>query len=355
MRRSLRRCQSNFCSVDGVRVDASTANVSIWDQTFQRGDGIFDAMRVIPSKDGSRPHYPRALYLHLDRIQRSASGIRLPLPPRDTMASWLRAAAAAGGEGYLRVMVTRGTGPGYGDHLGLPAHDLAPPKVFVVWQPMPAPVESLRLYPMVAPWHPAGYSKEDWATVKWLSYGGNMHSARLAQEAGFDNALLLARGAGSEEEATISQHVAHTVLDGPNFAVMWTHPDNPSVLHTPCWRTLGMLQSTTLTMTIAAAQRAGVQVHEGRLPLQHAYGAEEFFALSTTRDLLPVAALGKHRMPTIAGPMQQLLTDALASLVLEMETDGDDGMKALGGAAAGEFISTATEAGGGSTGETTYK
>ena len=42
----------------------------------------------------------------------------------------LREAAAATGEGYLRLMATRGSAPGYGDHLG--AELDAPPKAPIV-------------------------------------------------------------------------------------------------------------------------------------------------------------------------------------------------------------------------------
>jgi branched-subunit amino acid aminotransferase/4-amino-4-deoxychorismate lyase len=43
-------------------------------------------------------------------------------------------------------------------------------------------------------------------------------------------------------------------------AVAWTVN---GVLHTPCWRTLGMLQSTTLTLMVEAAKNAGIPVNEG--------------------------------------------------------------------------------------------
>jgi branched-subunit amino acid aminotransferase/4-amino-4-deoxychorismate lyase len=155
-----RRGVHSFCSVNGVPVDAAAASCSIWDVTFQRGDGVFEAMRVLPAK-GGRPAHPRASHLNLDRLERSAAGIRMPLPPRAELARWLFDAAAATGDGYLRLMATRGTAQGYGDHLGAALEDAAPPKVFIVWQPIPARVESVSLFPTVAPWHPAGFS-DDW-------------------------------------------------------------------------------------------------------------------------------------------------------------------------------------------------
>ena len=101
-----------------------------------------------------------------------------------------------------------------------------------------------------------------WQTVKWLSYGANMHSARLAKEAGFDNALLLRRddaaapgamrGAAAAGDAELAPLA---VLDGPNFAVAWSDAAGET-LFTPDWRALGMLQSTTLTLMLEVRRRS---------------------------------------------------------------------------------------------------
>ena len=328
----------SYCSVNGVRVDAAGAACSIWDVTFQRGDGAFEAMRVLPA-EGARPARPRASHLNLDRLERSAAGIRMPLPPREDVSRWLREAAAATGEGYLRLMATRGSAPGYGDHLG--AELDAPPKVFIVWQPIPPRVASTSLCPMVAPWHPAGFSRE-WETVKWLSYGANMHCARLAREAGYDQALLLRRDDALRELAEMaggdfrglddaaerdssggfgSLLGRHAVLDGPNFAVAWADASGET-LYTPSWRELGLLQSTTLTLMLEAARRAGLNVDEGTHTLDDAQRtASEFFVLSTTRDLLPVHQVGDVAIPAVDGPVQARLQAAMDALVEELDEE----------------------------------
>ena len=206
---------STFASVDGVAADATKISCSVWDTTFQRGDGVFEVVRVVGDRNGSP--VPRAVHLHLDRLERSAAAIKLPLPPRADVERILRDAAAGGGHGgMVRLMVTRGGGsPGYGDHLGA-ALD-APPKTFALWQPTTLH-DSRTLFPLVAPWHPAGFEPEHWATIKWLAYGANVHSKRLAQERGFDDAVLLGRGWGAADDGPPEDKV---VLDGPNFAVAW--------------------------------------------------------------------------------------------------------------------------------------
>lgn len=272
---------SSFASLNGVPTNAATLTCSVWDASFQRGDGVFEVCRVIAGK-------PRCVEVHLDRLERSAAAISLKLPAtRQELEQWIRdAAAAAGGEnGMVRVMITRGGGSqGYGHHLGNELH--APPSTFILWQPLPAQPESYRLLPMCAPWHSGGFDNKDWAAVKWLSYGAHVHSTRLAQKRGYDDALLLSRG--DERIADIRDRV---VLDGPNWALAWIR--NDGTFCTPSWKELGLLESTSCMIALEAAQRMGVPVEEGIFTLadveQH---ATAIWAMSTTRDLIPVVSLG---------------------------------------------------------------
>jgi hypothetical protein len=118
----------------------------------------------------------------LDRLERSANVIDIPLPPREVIADWIRNAVNAGGCGCVRLMATKGA---------LNPDEHSNPKVFVVWQSLPSWPKTSRLYPMIAPWRAAGM--EGWAAVKWLCYSVNLHSTRLARRNGFDDALLLAK------------------------------------------------------------------------------------------------------------------------------------------------------------------
>ena len=300
---------STFASVDGVAADATKISCSVWDTTFQRGDGVFEVVRVVGDRDGSP--VPRAVHLHLDRLERSAAAIKLPLPPRADVERILRDAAAGGGHGgMVRLMVTRGGGsPGYGDHLGA-ALD-APPKTFALWQPTTLH-DSRTLCPLVAPWHPAGFEPERWATIKWLAYGANVHSKRLAAAAGFDDAVLLGRGWGADDAGPLEDKV---VLDGPNFAVLWL---KGGVVHAPSWRELGMLESVTSALALEAAAAAGYEVREGVHRLSSLLDADEAYVLSTSSDLTPVTKVGdeallsaadsEHRVRLLAGIDARLAT-----------------------------------------------
>ena len=149
---------------------------------------------------------------------------------------------------------------------------------------------------MVAPWHPAGFSK-DWATIKWLAYGANMHSARLARRQGADDALLLARGHGVADDGPLGDRA---VLDGPNFAVAWLED---KVIKMPCWRRLGMLESITARLLLDAAAAENFRVDEGVHRLSDLDRADEVYVLSTTNDLTPVRRVGyaSFKRPVVAG------------------------------------------------------
>ena len=124
----------------------------------------------------------------------------------------------------------------------------------------------MRLLPMHVPWHPAG--APGWETAKSLSYANNVMSTRKAQAAGFNDALCLT--------------AEKVVLDGPNFAVGWFRR---GIFEVPCWKRLGMLESTSMTLALAAAKHAGMETAEGVFPLEAALEASELCVLSSTRPV----------------------------------------------------------------------
>ena len=278
---AMSRRSASFASLDGVSTDAAALQCSVWDVSFQRGDGVFEVCRIV--QDSNDIPKPRCISLHLDRLERSAAAMDLPLPPRTELEKWIRNACQTG-NGIVRCIVTRGGGSqGYGHHLP----DLhAPSSTFIMWQPLPPQPEWYRLLPMCAPWHPAGYRNDsDWEAVKWLSYGPNVHSTRIAQKKGYNDALLLARGRDDESNAE------KVVLDGPNWALAWKR--NDGTFCTPCWRELGLLQSTSCTIALEAAKKMGMPVEEGIYQLEDVeQHGTALWAMSTTRDLVPVVSLG---------------------------------------------------------------
>src|SRR5882724_4961367 len=98
---------SRLASINGVIHAPEEAKVSVYDRGFLYGDSVFETIRTYGGK-------PFALAEHLARLARSAERVFIPMPVSlETFAAEvLRATSlAANPESYIRVMLTRGTGP----------------------------------------------------------------------------------------------------------------------------------------------------------------------------------------------------------------------------------------------------
>lgn len=272
-----------ICLIDGQPTDHPTLEVS--DGAVLRGDGCFEAIRSY----GGRPF---ALDLHLQRLQRSAAALHLQAPPLPQLDQWVRQAAAEGGDGVVRVVLTRGS--------VLPDTD-APPRCLVIHHRLgPTPPE-VTLLPVTAPWHPAGRSWE-LAGAKTLSYAPNQAATRKAQRAGFDEALLV--------------DGERVVLEGPTFSVAWVTGGR---LETPSLE-LHILDSITRRLVLEDAARLGVPFTEGHYPLERVEQADEAMVLSTTREVTPVVRVGEARLPP--GPVTRRLAEAFQERVITPEAGG---------------------------------
>ena len=97
--------------VDGVVVDAATATVPAFDRGFLYGDSVYEVTRTYGGA-------PMALDEHLARLLESGRRIGMAMPPVREIEAATRATARAvtdgsdgAGDAYLRIIVTRGSGP----------------------------------------------------------------------------------------------------------------------------------------------------------------------------------------------------------------------------------------------------
>ena len=247
-----------FAWVDGRLLPASEACVPVTDEGLLRGDGCFEVVRVYAGR-------PFALEEHLERMARSAAALRLPLDGvREAFAALCR-----GFDGLVRVLVTRGP----------------PPRVYGLQEELRHFPPVLRLKSLAAPWLvPLGSTVL--AGAKTLSYAHNAAARRLAEEQGFDDALLV-RADG-------------TVLEGPTWTVMWAEADR---LYTPPLR-LGILDSITRRVVMRLTE-----VEEAEAPLRRVLEAEEVFALSTLRETIGVGCIDDREWPDAPGPVTSRVGD----------------------------------------------
>ena len=264
--------------VDGELQQAAEASLSVLDIGMQRGYGCFEALR---SYEG-RPFRSGA---HYDRLVASARMLGISVPGRDLVESWIADRSAAGGDCVVRVLVTGGLDPSH------PGADL---RVIVYAEPLPGAAGPLRVLPRDAPWHSDGEFSE-LTGAKTLSYGPNLATSLAAQQAGFDDALLIGRSG--------------SVLEGPTYGVAWIID---AQLETPSLD-LGILASITRVAMLDVAATAGIVVTEGRYPLDRMLAADEVLALSTVKEIMPITAVGDRTWE--AGPITDRLAQGFSALV----------------------------------------
>lgn len=255
-------------SANGQITDASEAVIPASDDGLLRGDGVFEVIRLYAGR-------PFALDEHLDRLERSAAAIELPVD-RDTFEAEISALLAEHGEGeaQLRLVVTRG-----GQRLAY-TEDLPP------------------------------YASEDRASVatvtysptlilngvKSLSYAANMQASRIAHAQGANEAMLV-RPDG-------------IVLEAPTSTVFWVNADG--TLRTPSLD-VGILASITRDRLIRE-----LDVEEGAFPLDDLLAAREAFLASTVREVQAISAVDETELPECPGERTEEAAQAFAA-VLEQE------------------------------------
>ena len=243
----------------------SDGTISVTDSSVLRGDGCFEVLKA-------RAGRVFALEEHLDRLVESARILEIALPPRHELEQWIRTVAESGGDVAVRVVVTRGSSvPG----------EPGDPLTIVFGHPANGEPGPTTLFPLPAPWHAAG-QPWDLAGAKILSYAPNMSATRRAVAEGFGDALLLT--------------VDDVMLEGPTFSVAWVIA---GVVETPSLD-LGILDSITRRVVIEIASELDLEVREGEWTLDRLELADEVMALSTIRDVQPVAAVGRRMF--VEGP-----------------------------------------------------
>ena len=276
--------------IDGKPHDPSDATISVFDWAFIRGFAVFEVVRSY----GTRLF---RLHAHIARLLKSAAALAIPLPDAEAVASDMARVATEEGDGQVRVILSGG---------GRDAPADAPPRVVIMWEPLPFVPERVAVLPMVAPWHPATVAS-GFPGVKWTSYAPNMATTDAVRRLGYDDALLIT--------------LDGIVLEGPTFTYAWMLSGR---LLTPSLD-LGILPSITRDVVLECAGRLRIEVDEGHHQLDSVLAADEVLALSTVKQVTPVSRVGEHQVP--GGPVAARLSAAFAAVVAA-ECGGDSSPRA---------------------------
>ena len=250
--------------IDGHLHDEAEAKISVFDHGLLYGDGVFEGIRF---------YCGRVFRLdeHIDRLYDSAKAIHLKIPiSRHEMSRAVVDTIRANDlrDGYVRLVVTRGTGT-----LGLSPYRCERPSIIVI-------ASTISLYPEEKYEH--GLTVVTCSTrrpthaslspsVKSLNYLSNVM------------AKIEAIAAGAEEGVMLNEagHVAECT--GDNIFVA-----KDGKLATPPV-SAGILDGITRKAVIELARARGYELREVELTRYEIYTADEVFLTGTAAEVVPVA------------------------------------------------------------------
>ena len=272
-------------------VPEAEARVSVFDHGLLYGDGVFEGLRSYSGR-------VFRLQQHLDRLWASARAICLEIPlSQEAVARAVNDTLAANGlsDGYIRLVVTRGSGS-----LGLDPNRTKNPQVIVI-------ADTISLYPRE--FYEKGLRIVTAATqrvqsaalsprIKSLNYLNNIMAKLEGLQAGCGEALML-NHKGEVAECTADNVF---VVRGPRL--LTPPPD------------AGILEGITRNAVMELAVAAGIDCREATLVRHDLYTADECFLTGTAAEVVPVVEIDGRRVgPGTPGPITTRLAADFARLV----------------------------------------
>lgn len=257
--------------LDGHLVDEADAKLSVFDHGVLYGDGVFEGIRFYNGRIFR-------LEQHIRRLFDSARAIILELPwSQEEVCEFTRQTVAANGlnDGYIRLVVTRGSGG-----LGLNPYLCPKPSMFII-------ASTIQLYPKEH--YENGLSIITCATrrpapsalmpqVKSLNYLNNVMAKVEAIQAGALEALML------NEQGYVAE------CTGDNLFIL-----KDEVVHTPLISD-GALDGITRAVIIELCGKLGIEVVERSLTRYDIFIADECFLTGTAAEVIPVVALDRRKI-----------------------------------------------------------
>jgi D-alanine transaminase len=279
-----------ICYLNGAHLPLAEARVSPLDRAFLFGDAVYEVIPIY----GSRPFRLRE---HLDRLNRSLAGIRMPAPL--SHGDWAQLsqeliARNTAREAYLYLQVTRGME--FGRNHAWP-EDLKPTLFAYITSMEPVPPALLEQGVSALTAVDTRWARRD---IKSTSLLANILLKKLSADAGAFETILLENGELTEGSST----TVHVVKDG--------------VIHTPP-NGRHILPGTTRDVVTELAARLGLQCESGRISEAKLRAADEIWLAFSTRGVLSVttldgAAVGGGR----PGPQFRRMNAAFAGYIQEL-------------------------------------
>jgi branched-chain amino acid aminotransferase len=264
--------------LDGALVEPTDAVVSVFDHGFTVGDGVFETLKLTGGQ-------PFAVTRHLDRLERSASGLGLSVPlGRDRLRQAIDEVIGAAGPsaGRMRITLTGGPAP-----LGS-GRGSQPPTLVIAAAP-------------VDPWEPDTVA----VTVPWPR---NERSAvtGLKTTSYAENVVALAEAAKVGASEAIFANLVGNLCEGTGtnvFVVLGGRLLTPPLM-------AGCLGGVTRALLLELLDHAD----EENVPMAKLAEVDEVLLTSSTRDVQPLRRLDGRELPGAAGPVAQRAKAAIVEL-----------------------------------------
>jgi len=276
--------------IDGSLHDESDARISVFDHGLLYGDGVFEGIRF----------YNRRVFRleeHIRRLYDSARSILLniPISPEEMTAAVLETCRANDlNDGYIRLVITRGTGS-----MGLSPFRCPKASIIII-------ACSIQLYPDEA--YQNGLVMATVATrrpthdtlspqVKSLNYLNNVMAKVEAIQAGAEEGLML-NDRGLVAECT-----------GDNLFIV-----RDGTITTPPI-SAGALDGITRKVVIDTAASLGIPLREAELSRHDIFTADECFLTGTAAEVIAAVKLDQRIIGTGSpGPITNRIIEAFRSL-----------------------------------------
>ncbi|MGA1980664.1 MAG: branched-chain-amino-acid transaminase [Sedimentisphaerales bacterium] len=269
--------------LDNKLVDEADAKITVFDHGLLYGDGVFEGIRIYSSRVFE-------LEAHIKRLYASAKAIRLDIPMRrGELIRAVEKTVEANNviDGYIRLVVTRGTG-----NLGLNPFVCESARLFII-------ADNIQLYPeelyekgmkvisaTTVRNHPLAIPPQ----VKSLNYLNNILAKIEALDVNAAEAIMY-NHEGYVAEAT-----------GDNVFIV-----KDGVIYTPPVEA-GALEGVTRGVVIRLAGEAKLEVVEKNLTRFDLYVCDEFFLTGTAAEVIGVVEIdGRIIGDGRPGPYTRLL------------------------------------------------
>lgn len=279
-----------ICYLNGTYLPLAEARVSPLDRAFLFGDAVYEVLPLYASR-------PFRLREHLDRLNRSLAGIRMPSPLSHTeWAELCRELVSrnSAGDGYLYLQVTRGAE--FGRNHAWP--EGMKPTVFAyasALEPVPPSFVNQGVAAVTA-------ADTRWARrdIKSTALLANILLKKLAVDADAFETIMLENGELTEGSST----TVHVIKDGG----IYTPPNGQHIL-----------PGTTRDVVGELAARLKLRSDSRRITESELRAADEIWLAFATRGVLPVTMLdGVPVGNGNPGPLFKLVSAAFDEFTREL-------------------------------------